>query len=204
MEVPEKVEGALIRLVGRQGYEATSEEQICGCAEVTAAQFAGAFGNKQVCLERVWEALVDDYIANCNGAYEAAGNWRDGLRAAGYAALDWLFEDEARTRFFLVEVMAGGEMVRAHRDRMMDVFIDMLDGGRVASGQPERFTRNSAEGLTGAVYNNAIESIKGREGVAEARQRVKRVMHLIVLTYLGPFAAAEELQIAAPGEGTGS
>ena len=91
-------------------------------------------------------------------------------------------------------------MVRAYRDVMMDEFIEMLDGGRRAAPNPEAFTRGTAEGLTGAVYESAIASIKAREGLAESQQRVKTVMHVIVLTYLGPEAAEEELALPAPGE----
>jgi AcrR family transcriptional regulator len=196
----ERIERALVTLVGEQGYEQTSVEEICERADVGEEEFAAHFSDRQDCLEQVWEAMTHDYISTCKGAYEAAGSWRDGLRAAGYAALDWLFEDEARTRFFLIEVMAGGEMVRAHRDLMMDEFIGMLDGGREVAPGPRAFTRGTAEGLTGAIYENAIESIKQREGLAEARQRVKKVMYIVVLTYLGPEAAAEELRIPAPGE----
>jgi AcrR family transcriptional regulator len=200
LEIVERIRGALIGLVGERGYEATSTDEICRSAGVTEAEFATNFESKQRCLEWVWERMTVDYICTCKGAYMAEPSWRAGLRAAGYAALDWLFEEEARTRFFLIEVMAGGEMVRAHRDLMMDEFIEMLDGGRSEMEDPESLSRGTAEGLTGAVYNNAIESIKQREGLAESRQRVKRVMHAVVLSYLGPEAAEEELRIPAPGE----
>jgi AcrR family transcriptional regulator len=195
-----RIKEALVRLVGRQGYEATTLEQICAEAGVSREEFDGHFADRQDCLEQVWERMTVDYICTCKGAYMVEESWRDGLRAAGYAALDWLFADEARTRFFLIEVMAGGEMVRAYRDVMMDEFIEMLDGGRRAAPDPAAFTRGTAEGLTGAVYESAIASIKAREGLAESRQRVKTVMHVIVLTYLGPEAAEEELAIPAPGE----
>jgi len=195
-----RIKQAMVELVGRQGYEATSVEQICAEAGVTAEDFGRHFADRKDCLEKVWERMTVDYICTCKGAYMAEESWRDGLRAAGYAALDWLFTDEARTRFFLIEVMAGGEMVRAYRDVMMDEFIEMLDGGRLAAANPASFTRGTAEGLTGAVYESAIASIKAREGLSESQQRVKTVMHVIVLTYLGPEAAEEELAIPPPGE----
>jgi AcrR family transcriptional regulator len=206
-EMSKRTRGALreatIELVGRQGYEATSVADICAQAGASEEEFEGHFADKKACVEDVWEAMTTDYICSCRGAYMAAEGWREGLRAAGYAALEWLFADEARTRFFLVEVMAGGEMVRARRDLMMSEFIAMLDDGRRELADPDSLSRGTAEGLTGAVYNSAIESIKEREGLAEARRRVKTVMHLIVLSYLGPEAAAEELEMPAPGEGVG-
>jgi len=195
-----RIKAAMVTMVGRQGYEATSIEQVCAEAAVSPEVFSRHFAGKQDCLEQVWERMTVDYICTCKGAYMIEGTWRDGLRAAGYAALDWLFADEARTRFFLIEVMAGGELVRAYRDVMMNEFIEMLDGGRRAAPNPGAFTRGTAEGLTGAVYESAIASIKAREGLEESQQRVKTVMHVIVLTYLGPEAAEEELAIPAPGE----
>ncbi len=199
----ERIRGALVTLVGERGLEEPTVEEICRRAGVSEDEFGRHFAGKQDCLEAVWERMTVDYICTCKGAYMAEPGWREGLRAAGYAALDWLFEEEARTRFFLIEVMSGGEMVRARRDVMMNVFIEMLDGGRTEMDDPSSVGRGTAEGLTGAVYDNAIESIKAREGLAESRQRVKAVMHIVVLTYLGPEAAAEELEIPAPGERPG-
>jgi AcrR family transcriptional regulator len=91
MDSRELIERALVTLVGERGYEATGIEEICRRAGVEEEEFAAHFSGRQDCLEQVWEAMTHDYISTCRGAYEAAGSWRDGLRAAGYAALDWLF-----------------------------------------------------------------------------------------------------------------
>jgi AcrR family transcriptional regulator len=194
-----RIKEAMVTLVGRQGYEATTVEEICAEAGVSREDFDRHFAGRQDCLEQVWERMTVDYICTCKGAYMAADSWRDGMRAAGYAALEWLFTDEARTRFFLIEVMAGGEMVRAYRDVMMDEFIEMLDGGRQEMDNPDSLSRLTAEALTGAVYDNAISSIRLRESRAQARERVKSVMAIAVLPYCGAGAAAEELLHPAPG-----
>jgi AcrR family transcriptional regulator len=191
---------ALVTLVGRQGFEATDVSEICEQAGVGQEAFEEHFADKGACLEHVWEEMTTAYIGHCRAAFDRHPRWRDGLRAAGYAAMDWLGEDEARSRFFLVEVMSGGEMVRARRDWMMQEFIEMLDGGRRELDDPDSLTRLTAEGLTGAVYDNAISSIRLRESRAEARERVKSVMAIAVLPYCGPQASVEELSIPAPGE----
>lgn len=144
--------------------------------------------------------MTTEYIGHCRSAYDGHARWRDGLRAAGYAAMDWLGADPARSKFFLVEVMSGGEMVRARRDWMMNEFIDMLDGGRREMENPDSLSRLTAEALTGAVYDNAISSIRLRESRAQARERVKSVMAIAVLPYCGPEASLEELAHPAPGE----
>lgn len=196
----ERIGGALISLVGSQGFEATDVSEICELAGTDLATFEKHFADKDACLAHVWERMTTEYIGHCRSAYDEHARWRDGLRAAGYAAMDWLGADPARSKFFLVEVMSGGEMVRARRDWMMNEFIDMLDGGRQEMDNPDSLSRLTAEALTGAVYDNAISSIRLRESRAQARERVKSVMAIAVLPYCGPEASLEELSHPAPGE----
>jgi AcrR family transcriptional regulator len=191
---------ALIHLVGKQGYDATTVADVCEKAGVDPADLEECFQDLDACLKHVWEEMTTEYIDHCRAAFDAHDKWRDGLRAAGYAALDWLMEDEARSRFFLIEVMSGGEMVRARRDLMMSEFINMLDAGRQEMADPDSLSRLTAEALTGAVYDNAIASVRLRESRQQARERVKTVMAIAVMPYCGAEAAAEELTIPAPGE----
>jgi AcrR family transcriptional regulator len=141
-----RIKEAMVALVGRQGYEATTLEQICAEASVSREDFERHFAGKQDCLEQAWERMTVDYICTCKGAYMAEDSWRDGLRAAGYAALDWLFADEARTRFFLIEVMAGlprRDDGRVHRDARRG-----QEGGRQPGGiHPQHRRRPHRRGL---------------------------------------------------------
>jgi AcrR family transcriptional regulator len=187
---------AMIALVGEQGYERTSVEEICRRAGVSRGAFDHHFADKKRCIEAVWEAMTTDYICTCKGAYMCEKTWRDGLRAAGYAALLWLMSDERRSRFFMIEVLSGGEMVRARRDLMMNEFVDMLEGGRHEPGARVRGRdRTIAEGVTGAIYENAIDSVRNRENLEQACERVRRMMYIAVLPYCGSDAAEEELTI---------
>jgi AcrR family transcriptional regulator len=190
---------ALIALVGERGYEPTSVEEICERAGADRDEFALHFADKRQCIEAVWEEMTSDYICTCRGAYMNEERWRDGLRAAGYAALQWLMADEMRARFFLIEVMSGGEMVRARRDWMMNEFVDMLEAGRHEPAARARGrSRATAEAVTGAIYENAIDSIRKRENLEQACDRVRRMMYIATLPYCGAEAAEEELAIPPP------
>lgn len=189
----ERICAALIELVGERGFKATSVEAICERAAIEPQSFAPHFLDKKQCVEAVWEQMTNDYICTCKGAYMNEETWRDGLRAAGYAALVWLMTDEKRSRFFLIEVLSGGEMVQARRDLMMNEFVDMLEAGRHQPGARPH-PRTTAEGVTGAIYESAIDSIRSREGFEEACERVRRMMYLAVLSYLDEEAAEEELR----------
>jgi AcrR family transcriptional regulator len=192
---------ALIALVGEQGYERTTVEEICERAGVAKGDFDAHFADKKRCIEAVWEEMTTDYICTCRGAYMCEDTWRDGLRAAGYAALLWLMTDELRSRFFLIEVLSGGEMVRARRDLMMNDFVDMLEGGLLEpSARARDRSRATAEAVTGAIYENAIDSIRRRENLEQACERVKRMMYIAVLPYCGAEAAEEELTMPPPAD----
>jgi AcrR family transcriptional regulator len=145
----------------------------------------------------MWAEMAGEVIAAVEDAFAGPGTWRDRMRAAAYAALDWLQVDSSRARFFLIEALSGGEMIQARRDVMMNEFVDVLDAGRQELPDPEAVSRSTAEALAGAIYENLIATMK-RQGTDAFDELLREMMYLAVLIYFGPQTAREELRLPRP------
>ena len=189
----QRIVAALIELVVEVGYESLTVSAILEHAGVSEADFARKFRDKEDCLDRVWEAMTAEHIALVRETAAAEGCWRDGLRAAAYAALRFHQEDQLRARFFLIEALSTGEFAQARRDVMMEAFVDLIDEGRTELADPESVSRSKAEGVMGAIYEGAVAGM--REGGVDALpELVPQLMYIAVLSYSGVEAAEAELR----------
>ncbi len=130
-------------------------------------------------------------------ALEDAVGWRQRLRAVAYAFHRWLVADPARAHLMVTEVRNAGPRVQDIQWRGIRQMIDLLDEGRLATPDPDRITRATAEALAGGILNRLYAAVADGELLPEA-DLVPELMYAVVLPYLGPEAAAEELEIAPP------
>lgn len=148
--------------------------------------------------KRTWERMTDEHVAVVESAAAAEGSWRDGLRAAAYAALRFHQEDPVRARFFLIEVLAAGEFAQRRRELMMNAFIALIDSARLELADPESVPRTEAEAIVGAIYQAAVAGMQGG-GVEKLPELVPQLLYIAVLPYKGAEAAEEELR-RGPGD----
>jgi AcrR family transcriptional regulator len=188
-----KIERALVELVAEKGSTKVSLDQLLDRAGVDREAFAGSFADVQECLERTWERMTDEHVALVESTAAAEDSWRDGLRAAAYAALRFHQEDPVRARFFLLEVLAAGEFAQRRRELMMNAFIDLVDSARRELPDPESVPRSEAEAIVGAIYGAAVGGMKGG-GIEKLPELVPQLLYIAVLPYLGAEAAEEELR----------
>ncbi len=183
---------SFIELVADRGYRATSVESVLARAEVDEATFRRYFDDEAACFQAAWEFVSDRYMPNALAAYQGASGWREQIRAVGQAILDYLLEHPDHGRILFVEGPAPGEPARAPLDPNVDVFIELIDGGRREMDDPDMLTRATAEGLAGAVNERiAVCLLRGADD--ELPKLLPELMYLVVLPYLGSEAAIEEL-----------
>lgn len=188
----EAIERALVELVAESGSAEVGLAELLVRSDVDRATFAASFSGVQGCLEATWERMTDEHIAVVESA-AAEGSWRDGLRAAAYAALRFHQEDPVRARFFLVEVLAAGEFAQRRRELMMNAFIDLIDAARRELPDPESVPRSEAEAIVGAIYSAAVAGMQ-EGGIEKLPELVPQLLYIAVLPYLGAEAAEEELR----------
>jgi AcrR family transcriptional regulator len=189
----EAIERALVELVAESGSTEVGLAELLVRSDVDRATFAASFSGVQGCLEATWERMTDEHVAVVESAAAAEDSWRDGLRAAAYAALRFHQEDPVRARFFLVEVLAAGEFAQRRRELMMNAFIDLIDAARRELPDPESVPRSEAEAIVGAIYGAAVAGMQ-EGGIEKLPELVPQLLYIAVLPYLGVEAADAELR----------
>lgn len=188
-----RIERALVELVAERGSTEVPLDRLFDRSGVDRASFEREFTGFGDCLDRTWGRMTEEHIALVESTAAAQTSWRDGLRAAAYAALRFHQEDPVRARFFLIEVLAAGEFAQRRREAMMSAFIDLIDSARGELTDPESVPRTEAEAIVGAIYGAAVAGMQ-EGGIEKLPALVPQLLYLAVLPYFGAEAAEEELR----------
>lgn len=195
----QRIVAAMIELATEQGYGATTVKQLLERAEVSRADLRRLFSGKQACFLAVYEEMSESFVGEVLAAFEHEEVWRDGLRAAAYAAARWVGEHPREARYATVEMMMAGEFAVARREATLRRFVDLLDAGREQLEQPDSVSRAMAEGVVGGILGMLTRNLR-RGSRARPEDFVPELMFLAVRPYLGQAVALEELSIPPPPE----
>ncbi len=147
---------------------------------------------------RIYLANIAEFDHVVFAALPPPGAWRPRLRAAAYAAADYVAERPTETRFDMVQMLAAGPLAAAHRDRYVRRIVDLIDEGRSEAADPHSLSRSTAEGILGAIYDFLFKQLRAGAGAVSARDFVPELMCIAVRPYLGHEAAMAELRIPPP------
>src|SRR5215213_2557490 len=188
---------ALIDLCFERGFAELGVEDLCRRAGVERAEFDRRYADLEDCFCAVFEHELDLLLIEFGAALENAGGWRERLRAVAYAFHRWLAADPARTHLMVTEIRTAGERAQSIQWRGIAQMIELLDEGRSAAPDPDRITKATAEALAGGILTQIYAAVA--EGpLGPESELVPELMYTAVLPYVGPEAAAEELQIRPP------
>jgi AcrR family transcriptional regulator len=185
---------ATISLVDEIGYPATTVARIIDRARVSRATFYQAFANRDECFLAVFDESLSQAMASAASAYEDAGSWRLGVRAALERLLDVMDEHRPLARLWLVETLRGEEKVRDRRIRAFDGLARRVQEGARASGSCQ-----PPDGAGELIVGGAIAMLHRRlvaDRNAPLSELLGPMMYMIVLPFLGARAASAELQRA--------
>ena len=206
----ERIAPALVDAVFELGYERASMAEVAARAGIGIAELEARYSDKEECVLRVYEALIDDFLARTGLAYDRGASWREALRDSAYAAADWIEEHPRATRFGMVDVLRSeSEMVRVRREEIFKVCAELIDAGRADAPDPESIPESAPVLAIGAIAEMLTRRLQsGAE--AAPRAMVPEMMCIAVRPYLGEEVAREELSIpppprshAEPAEGRG-
>jgi AcrR family transcriptional regulator len=193
----ERLSRALVDLCYERELAEITIADVCEKAGAEPAEFDARYDNVADCFTQAYEEMADEFIARVTSAFDAEQGWRNQLRAAAYATLLHLEEDPARAHFVVVAALNAGEKAQLVRERVFATLIDLVDRGRHEPGASPTVTRATAESLNGAVFRHMRITIeRGQEH--RYAEVVPELMHAVVLQYLGPEQAEEELTIRPP------
>jgi AcrR family transcriptional regulator len=196
----ERLRQTVIDQVLERGYAAFDVDVALERAGFERAEFERRFSGKEDCCIKVYEANIADFDRLVFAAYAEHDTWRDGLRAAAYAAARYLREHPREVLFGEIQMREGGEMAQARRDAYLQRIVDLIDAGRQELDDPDAVGRGVAEGVLGSVYGYLVKELQSGMGTRSAEGFVPGLMYIAVRPYLGHEAAREELTIPPPPE----
>jgi AcrR family transcriptional regulator len=189
---------ALVEVIAERGYEATDIDAVIRRAAVSPAEFRRRFADKEDCVQQVYEAFIADFLWHVRRAYDAAPGWPDALRAAAYAAADWMDEHPATARFGGVEILrARNEAVRLRREEVFLYCASLIDRGREVAPDPGAVPEMAPMMAIGAIAMILTRRMQKGEDL-ETDRMVPEMMYQAVRPYLGEEIAREELARARP------
>jgi AcrR family transcriptional regulator len=194
----ERIEAAMFELVLEHGYPETTAEGVWKRAEVSRQAFHSHFPDLQSCVVAVYDRINDEFNRQVQAAFRASPDWRTSLRAAAYAAADFLVAHPREVRFCTVAIADAGEMVAARRDANLQRFVDLIDAGRAELADPTAVGREVAEAAVGAVFERLLRTASRSGDARRAHDLVPELMYLAVRPYVGHAEALKELSAPPP------
>ena len=188
---------AMVRVVGRQGYKATSVADVIAEAGVSRTTFYKHFEDKQECFLAAYDMLTErvlaEVIANCDG--EQA--WLERVRIGLTTIVEMFALDPQLARTAVVEVAAAGADARQRHWNAITRFTEFLeDGEELAGGRelPENIALMAAGAVSGLIFD---ELLTGR--AEQLPKLLPDLLFALLVPYIGPGAATEEMRRAAAG-----
>lgn len=186
---------AMVRVVGRKGYEATSVADVIEEAGTSRTTFYKHFSDKHDCFLSAYDMVVERVFATLVAECDGEQPWLSRVRK-GLATLIEIFAREPElARTAVVEVaVAGAEARRRHWDAVTR-FTGYLEDGRGELDLGGELPKHIAVMATGAVSGLIFdELVAGR--TAQLPSLMPDLLFAMLVPFIGPAAATEEMRRA--------
>jgi AcrR family transcriptional regulator len=180
---------AIAELVMARGYAATSVKAVCSLAGVSRRTFYDSFGNEHTMARARERALA---------AYDAEGGWLESVRAALFALLVFFDEEPGLARLCVVQALAGNPATLLRRGEVIEQLAQVIDYGRgeaTGAQAPPLSAHAVVGGVLSVVHARLLD-----EQPPRLLELLNPLMSMIVLPYLGPAGAQQELSRPAPAQ----
>ncbi len=188
---------AMVRVVGRKGYKPTSVADVIEEANVSRTTFYKHFEDKHECFLAAYDLVVERVmgavIANC----DAEQPWLERMRVGLTTIVELFALDPELARTAIVEVAAAGADARQRHWNAVTRFSEFLEAGRELNGDhelPENLSLMAAGAVSGLIFD---ELLTGR--AERLPELLPDLLFAMLVPYVGPGAATEEMRRAAAG-----
>jgi AcrR family transcriptional regulator len=186
-----------VAVIAERGYGEMSVARITAAAGVSRRTFYDLFKDREDCFIAAFEDTVARAREAMLAGYASEQGWLAQTRAGLRALLLFLDREPGIRSLLVVDALQAGPRVLRRRAEILERLSRALHDGGCRAGTGGELPALTGEAVTGAVL-----------GVIHTRLLVKRpgrmadlvnpLMSVIVLPYLGPEAAQEELSRPAP------
>ncbi len=188
---------AMVEVSGERGAGGATVSHVVARSGVSRRTFYELFGDREECFLAAFDQAVEQAGRRVVPAFQGTGAWRERVRAALRALLDFLDDEPGLGRLCIVDALGGGPQALARRSAVLEVLIDAVDEGRGEAKGALRPTRLTAEGVVGAVLA-VLHARLAQGGRRPLAGLLGALMGVIVLPYQGQGAAAREVAKPAP------
>lgn len=182
---------AMVRVVGRKGYRAATVGDAIAEAGASRATFYKYFDDKHDCFLAAYEVAAERVLAavevGCDGERPWLDRVHDGLRSL----VELLAGDPQLARTAVVEAAVAGAEARRRRLTAIGRCAQLLEAGREPqpTGLPANTGLMAASAVAGLLFDEVQAGLS-----AELPQRLPDLLFALLVPYLGPWKAAEEMR----------
>ncbi len=124
---------ATVRVVGGQGYQATSVADVIAEAHASRSTFYKHFADKRDAFLNAYELALERIFSAASDGARGAGAWPEAARGALAAVVELFARDSALARTATVEFAAAGEEARQRHRAALAHFARLLEDERPSS-----------------------------------------------------------------------
>ncbi len=117
---------ALVYVFAERGYAGVTVGLVVRRAGVSTRTFYMCFDGLEKCLIAVMDSAMEDVVALVYRELRGAGRWQDGARSALAAVLSYFDHAPELARVCIVEALAGGPDVLAHRECLIEALRSLV------------------------------------------------------------------------------
>lgn len=188
---------AMVRVVGRKGYKATSVADVIEEADVSRTTFYKHFDDKHECFLAAYDMAVERVLAQVMANCNADQPWLERVRVGLATVVELFALDPELARTAIVEVAAAGSDARQRHWNAVTRFTAFLEDGEELTGDrelPDNIALMAAGAVSGLIFD---ELLTGR--AERLPELLPDLLFAMLVPYIGPGAATEEMRRAAAG-----
>ncbi len=188
---------AMVRVVGRKGYKATSVADVIEEADVSRTTFYKHFEDKHECFLAAYDLVVERVLGAVTANCDASQPWLERMRVGLATVVELFALDPELARTAIVEVAAAGSDARQrHWDAITQLTEFLAEGEDLAGDRelPRNIGLMAAGAVSGLIFDELLT------GKAERLPALlPDLLFAMLVPYIGPGAATEEMRKAAAG-----
>jgi AcrR family transcriptional regulator len=188
---------AMIRVAGQKGYKAATVADVVEEANTSDTAFYKYFDDKQDCFLAAYDLAAERVAGEVAAACEGEEAWLDRMRTGLSTIVELFALDPELARTAIVEVEAAGAAARQRHWNAINRFTELIEEGGEAAGNrelPDNIALMAAGAVSGLIFD---ELLAGR--AERLPKLLPDLLFALLVPYIGPGAAAEEMRRAAAG-----
>ncbi len=188
---------AMAVLAAERGAANVTVADVVGRSGVSRRTFYELFSGREDCFLAAFDDAITRIAREVIPAYEQPGRWRERIRAALTALLEFLDYEPGMGRLVIVETLGAGPKALERRRHVLAQVITAVDEGRLEAKRSDGPPSLTAEGVVGGVLS-VLHSRLLQDNPGCFVELIGPLMGMIVLPYLGAAAARRELGRPVP------